>query len=1197
MSATAWTEPWEGGPAAGQSILWAVRVMQPNDDGKQLEARAGRIYRERRELIASTTDRLYAAMLLVQWGLTIAAAVCCAPRADALLNGFGWRTANTVPGHVAVAILIGGLLAVAPAALAVRWPSGAVTRHAVAIGMMLQANLLVRLTSGAGASACGSLVVLALLGRYRNGPVIASATGALLLDHLSRGYREPDVSLAAQFRLTGHVGWALVEAAFLIAAARQNRRELAADATRSAALERNNATLLAQQEASPDAIMVTDERRHVVRHNLRFAELFDIPADLRGRHDHDGQLLAAATVLFADPAREVARIAELYDRPDAVACDPMPLVDGRTIDRHTYPVFDSDGRPLGRVWFFRDVTELRAAEAQATLNRKLALVASRTDNAVIITDPQGRIEWANAGFTRVTGYALAEVAGRKPGSFLQGPETDPATVATVRAAVAAGEGVRTEIRNYGKDGRPYWLAMDIQPIRDPAGRITNFVAIESDVTERRQAEAEVRRGAALLRSLIDSIPDLIFYKDTDARYLGCNRAFAEYVGRPPAEIVGLRDEDLFDAEVATARRAVVRELLATRMPRRCEEQLRYPDGRVVSADTVRMPFVGPDGQLRGVIGTARDITDRKAAEQELRSARELAEGARATAEQAREAAQSASARAESASRAKSEFLANMSHEIRTPLNGVVGMIELLDATPLDDRQRQYAGIMRTSADALLSLINDVLDFSKIEAGKMELEEAEFDLQQLVEGAVQMLAPRAAKKGLQLAGRVDLAVGRLFRGDAVRVRQIIYNLVNNAVKFTEAGAVTVTVRPQDRDGAQGNAASAAPPQPARRLLRVDVSDTGIGIPRDRLDRLFKSFSQVDAGTTRRFGGTGLGLVISKQLAELMGGRIGVTSEPGAGSTFWFTLDLLTAGPTLAESPSRPSPGGLDLRDLPVLVVDPSPAHAQLLREMLESWHFRPTVVASPADAADRATAAAAEGKPFRLILCDGDGLRGDVPSLVNGSSAAAPPLLVLRSMDDPITAARAAAMGIAGLIDKPVRQSTLFDEIHNALVAAAAGRTVVAPLGRAVPKSPPSPTATSDPNGRRVLVADDNDINQFVAEELLRKDGWTCDLVSDGRAAVHAAAGGGYAAVLMDCQMPEMDGFEATRQIRLAEAAAGAGRHVPVIALTANAVKGDREQCLAAGMDAYLSKPLNPADLYDVLRRLTGPASAVTARAA
>ncbi len=1183
-------------PAAGQSLCHRVPIVDlPVAGAGRLSDDAGRLFHDHARRLAAATDRLYVGLLVGQWGLTVAAAASAGGAGRAAAAGYGWAGGPTTAGHLAVAVAAGLCVVAGPVVLALRRPGALATRVAIGAALMALSGLLVRLSAGWGDVFCERFVVIALLGRYRDGRVMAAALAVAAVDCLTRGVGAGAVPPAAAWRLVDHLGWSGLEAAFMVAAGRRAVRDMRADAARTAALTRTNGVMRAQQEASPDGVLVTDDRRAVVSYNRRFVDLFAIPADVLARGGDDA-LVTACVPRFADPDGVRARIADLYAHPDAVATDVLPMADGRVLERHTRPAIGDDGQLLGRVWFFRDVTHRRAAEEQAVLTRKLAMVASRTDNAVVITDPLGRVEWVNDGFTRVTGYTLPEVAGRKPGTFLQGVDTDPATADLVRARVRAGEGVRTEIKNYAKGGRPYWLAMDIQPVRDNAGRVTNFVAIESDVTERKQAEAELRRGTALLRSLVDSIPDLIFYKDAAGVYLGCNRAFAEFVGRPPAEVVGRRDEDLFDADTARSRRAHALQMLASAAARHDEELLPYPDGRTVLADTLRTPFVGPDGDVVGIIGVSRDITDRKAAEQEVRAAHELAELARLAAEQAREAAQAASAQAQAASRAKSEFLANMSHEIRTPLNGVVGMVELLSGTALDDRQRGYAAMMRSSADALLSLINDILDVSKIEAGKLELEAAEFDLQEVVESAVQMLAPRAAKKGLQLGSRVDPAAGRRFRGDPVRVRQIVYNLVNNAVKFTDAGAVTVTAL---RDAGDAGRPARGAVLPGRRLLRVDVADTGIGIPPDRMNRLFKSFSQVDASTTRRYGGTGLGLVICKQLAELMGGQIGVASTPGRGSTFWFTLDLaLAAGGSAEETAgapadgSTPTGGSAAVRGLSVLVVDANAAHAGLLREMLDSWGFRPAVVAAAAAVPAAAAAAAAAGRPFRLAVCDADVVNSHGPSLASIVAAVAPaPLLVLRSVDSPFTATDAAAHGLAGLIDKPVRQSSLYDLIQTSLLArSTAGPPIARQPTTASGAAVPPPPA----DGRRVLVADDNEINQIVAGELLRKAGWSFDVVADGRAAAGAVAAGDYAAVLMDCQMPEMDGFEATRQIRRAEAVAGGSRHVPVIALTANAVKGDREQCLAAGMDEYLSKPLNPADLYAVLRRLGGGPAAQAA---
>ncbi|HEY7119217.1 MAG TPA: response regulator, partial [Tepidisphaeraceae bacterium] len=569
------------------------------------------------------------------------------------------------------------------------------------------------------------------------------------------------------------------------------------------------------------------------------------------------------------------------------------------------------------------------------------------------------------------------------------------------------------------------------------------------------------------------------------------------------------------------------------------------------------------------------------------------------------------ARAEEASRAKSEFLANMSHEIRTPLNGVIGMIELLAATRLDERQARYAQVVRASADTLLALINQILDFSKIEAGKLELDDAEFDLRLAVEDVAEMLAQKAAKKGLELACRIDPAVPHLVRGDPDRLRQILINLVNNAIKFTEKGEVVLRVLSPDSPGGRGSVRASSPSPgtpgeasgigdcpraggdeglPASRfplptsapqdspIIRFEISDTGIGIPPDRMDRLFQSFSQVDASTTRKFGGTGLGLAISRQLAQLMGGKIGADSQPGKGSTFWFTARLRT-------QPSHKSQDvPLNLTGRRALVVDDNPTHAQILREQLANWRIDVTCAASGAEAL-QAIERLGGSLRFDLAILDlrmpeMDGLQ--LAAALRQHPGAANCRLVLLSGVEVLAPERYRAAGFVAAMTKPVRHSQLFDTLMRVLAAPAARDAAADSLAlTTTPKSSAIPISAALKSAR-ILLAEDNEVNQLVATELLARAGYECDVVPNGRLAVEAVATGRHQLVLMDCQMPELDGFEATRQIRQAEQAAGGTRRIPIVALTANAVKGDRERCLDAGMDAYVTKPLNPQELFDAI---------------
>ncbi len=799
---------------------------------------------------------------------------------------------------------------------------------------------------------------------------------------------------------------------------------------------------------------------------------------------------------------------------------------------------------------FERMERLAAASAQraeAELARKDAeaffhsLVETIPQN-IFRKDLRGRFTFANTNFCRAMNRKLAEVIGKTdfdlfPPELAIKYQQDDRRLLEKKTAFSAIE------QHQDRAGQTLYVQVIKSPLFDARGEVTGIQGIFWDETDRYKAEEALAYERELLRAMLENIPDSIYFKDRDSKFLAVSRALAIRLGLDdPSEAIGKTDADFFGAahaeEALRDERAILRTGQA--LVGKTEREV-WLDGRERWVLTTKVPLKNPQGEINGTFGISRDITDLKVVERELASARDAA--------------------LESA-RLKSEFLANMSHEIRTPLNAVIGMTGLLLETDLTTEQRDFAQTIRQSADALLNIINDILDFSKIEAGRMVIEAIDFDLNEVVEGTAEILAEAAQGKGVELASWIQANTPRHLRGDPGRIRQVLTNLAGNAVKFTLEGEVVLDVRP-------------ARETERNVIVEFSVRDTGIGIAPEAHDRLFQAFMQADGSTTRRFGGTGLGLAICKQLVELMHGEIGFESEPGKGSRFWFSVPLekQPRDQAVAEMAST-------LEGFRVLVVDDNQTNREILHHQVCSWKMRNGTASGGKEALALLEQAVAEGDPFDLALLDMqmpemDGLTL-ARAIKQNPDLASTQLVMLTSLGYLPEESRWREVGISSYLVKPVKETRLYDALVTVLRGSARNARSAAPL-----------TCQNRPERGmlRVLVAEDNTVNQKVALRQLQKLGFSADAVANGLEVLEAVKRIPYDLILMDCQMPELDGYEATRLLRSEEKKIGTGfKRFYIIAMTANALAGDREECLRAGMDDYISKPVRLNELDAALER-------------
>jgi two-component system, sensor histidine kinase and response regulator len=791
--------------------------------------------------------------------------------------------------------------------------------------------------------------------------------------------------------------------------------------------------------------------------------------------------------------------------------------------------------------------------AEQELEESKTFLNSLIENApigIVALSVDGGIFLCNPAFENLFGYSQAEIKGKSIVDVLS-PGEFRAEAESAVAALREGKAVHLITRRRRRDGA--LLDVEVSTARiNRDGQSLGFIAMYRDITQSKRAERELEDRQDFLKSLIENTPVGIVAIAQDDTVQICNPAFEKLFEYRQEEILGRRLSELVTPPQLREEVFSNTRRLGEGKTTHIVTQRSRRDGSLVDVEAFSVPL-RREGNYSGAVLLYQDITERKRSEEELLRAKEAAEAA---------------------NRAKSEFLANMSHEIRTPMNGIMGMTELVLDTDLTPEQREYLTLAKTSADSLLSLINDILDFSKIEAGKLDMESVDFDLSDCVGETMKTLSLRAHQKGLELAFEIGPDVPHAIVGDPGRLRQIIVNLVGNALKFTEKGEVVLSATMEAREREDV-------------VLHFVVADTGIGIPSQKLSAIFEAFQQADGSMTRKYGGTGLGLTISSRLVDLMGGRIWVESELGKGSRFHFTSRLrLQKKPARKIVPRDPS----TLHGMHVLIVDDNATNREILVKLLAIWHMRPAVAGSGAVALALLEEAHASRDDFLLILLDAQMPEMDGFTLAEQIQShhdwPAATVMMLSSMGHRGDAMRCRELGIAIYLTKPVRQAELLEAILMALGTRATNHD----------ESPPLVTRhllRENRGPQRVLLVEDNPVNQLVALRLLEKSGHKVTVAANGKRALEEFDKESYDLILMDVQMPEMNGFEATQAIRQKERSTG--RHIPIIAMTAHVMKGDEEKCLAAGMDNYLTKPIRGADLLALIDRLSNDQSGVVVK--
>jgi len=818
--------------------------------------------------------------------------------------------------------------------------------------------------------------------------------------------------------------------------------------------------------------------------------------------------------------------------------------DGRHVPtlENIFLIRDGDGNPLYFADVITDITEHK--DTQAKFEQSRYLLDSLMDylpHNIYFKDAESCFIRINKALTECFGLnEPSEAFGKNDFDFFTEEHARPA-MADEQQIIRTGKPILEKEEEETWSDRPTtWAVTTKMPLYDERGKVVGTFGVSRDITAQRQAQEALRTSEMRYRTLYDSSRDAIMVLTPTEGFLSGNPAAIKIFGcRDEEEFTSCTPADLSpeyqpDGVLSGAK---AQQMMATAM-KEGSHFFEWKHRRIDDSEffaTVLLTLLELEGKDY-LQATVRDITDQKLAAEELRVAKEAAEAA---------------------NEAKSEFLARMSHEIRTPMNAVIGMTELLLDTDMSPTQHEYLGLVRESAESLLSVINDILDFSRIEADKLELGSTTFDVRESLGDTMKALGIRAHAENLELACRFASEVPERLVGDLDRLRQIIVNLVGNAIKFTDEGEVLLNVEVESRSDNDVD-------------LHFSVTDTGIGIPPEKCSTIFDAFEQVDGSRTRKFGGSGLGLAICSRLVGMMGGQIWLESEVDRGSTFHFMVPFVVQ---MDDSAKPPSVEPAVLENMPVLVVDDNATNRRILSEMLGRWTLKPTATPDVATGLERLRQAAQTGAPYRLVLTDLHMPERDGFALVEeirqDSELQDAIVIMLTSGDDVGDLDRCEQLGVAARLLKPIKQSELFDAIMQS-------------LGECVFESEPLEVDAPEREQRSldVLVAEDSLVNQKLVKAILDGRGHRVTLASDGEEALTAVQDQNFDVVLMDVQMPVMDGFEAVAKIREMERSNGG--HTPIVALTAHAMKGDRERCLEAGMDGYVSKPIHSKQLFEVI---------------